>query len=175
MSGFEIAGVVLGALPILFEAIDWYKNSIHRAGVAFRRRKHVDKLARALLLQKQTLEETVKSIIVASGCEDIWRLEDDPLGYLNDENVQSYIGRYLGSNDSAFIEIIKQSNDVVKEIARNIAGLVPSYKVRLSYRRVFAATLVYFVCVITHIRDRIPRMTCLQSSKLTMIIITRIG
>src|SRR6266536_2879170 len=103
MSGIEAAGLLLGALPILFAAVDFSKDGIRRTGAAFRKRKYVEKLARALLLQQQILEETVKSVIIASGCEDIWRLDDDPLGYLKDESVREEVLDYLGAkNDAAF-------------------------------------------------------------------------
>jgi len=130
MSGFEIAGVVLGALPILFKAVDFSKDSFSRAGFAFQKRKNVQKLARALLLQQQILEETVKSVLLASGCDDVWRLERDPYAYLTDENLREEVLDYLGiKNDAAFTGALEQSLHIVKKIAKNISGLVPLYKV----------------------------------------------
>ncbi|KAI9788455.1 MAG: hypothetical protein M1816_006891 [Peltula sp. TS41687] len=126
MPGIEIAGLVLGAIPVLIGAVDLYKDGIRRVGTAFRKRKYVEKLAHALLLQKQILEETVKSILIASGCEHIWRLEDDPVGYLSDEGVREQFLDYLGQNNhTAFTGTLEQSKYIVKKIARNIAGLVP--------------------------------------------------
>ena len=130
MTGIEVAGLVLGAIPILFKAVDLSRDGIHRTGIAFRRRQYVGKLARALLLQQQILVETVKSLIIASGCVDIWRLEDDPLGYLNSKSLGEQVLDYLGpKNGLAFTGTLDQSHDIVKKIARNIAGLVPAIKV----------------------------------------------
>lgn len=130
MSGIEVAGLVLGALPILFAAVDFSRDGFSRAGLAFRKRKNVEKLARALLLQQQILEETVKSVIIASGCEDVWRLDDDPYGYLNDESVREEVLDYLGvKNDAAFTGALEQSSQAVRKIAKNITGLVPAFRV----------------------------------------------
>ncbi|KAH6677735.1 hypothetical protein B0J14DRAFT_475288 [Halenospora varia] len=129
MSGIEVAGLVLGALPILFAAVDFSKDGIHRVGAAFRKKKYVEKLARALLLQQQILEETVKSVLMASGCEDIWHFDQDPLGYLGDASVREEILDYLGpKNELAFTGALQQSCDIVKKIAKNVAGLVPTFK-----------------------------------------------
>jgi len=135
MSGFEIAGVVLGALPILFKAVDFSKDGFSRVGLALHKRKNVQKLARALLLQQQILEETIKSILLASGCEDIWRLDQDPYTYLTDDIVQDEVLDFLGvKNDAAFTGALEQSFHIVKNIAKNITGLVPSYKVCFNTR-----------------------------------------
>lgn len=159
MSGFEIAGVVLGAIPVLIGAVDLSKDSFHRAGTAFRKRKYVQKLARALLLQQQTLEETVKSVVIASGCDDLWRLDEDPLGYLSNKSVREQVQDYLGpKNDTAFTGTLEQSNDIVKQIARNIAGLVPTYKVG-STNNVLQPSLRIHMLISS---NRIPRMTCLE-------------
>lgn len=132
MSGFEIAGVVLGALPILFKAVDFSKDGFSRVGLAFHKRKNVQKLANALLLQQGILEAIVKSILHESGCEDIWRLEQDPYNYLTDKSVQEEVLDFLGAkNDAAFTGALEQCLEIVKKIAKNITGLVPTYKVRL--------------------------------------------
>lgn len=131
MSGFEIAGLVLGALPILFKAVDFSKDGFSRVGLALHKRKNIQKLARALLLQQQILEETVKSVLLASGCEDVGRLDNDPADYLADESIQEEVLDYLGvKNDAAFTGALEQSYHIVKKIAKSITGLVPTYKVR---------------------------------------------
>jgi len=130
MSGIEVAGLLLGALPILFTAVDLAKESIQKGRVFFRKRVYVEKLAYAVLLQQQTLAETVRSLLIRSGCEAVSSLDDDPVGYLNDESVRNQVLDYLGpQNDAAFTGALKQSNDIVKKIARNIAGLVSAVTV----------------------------------------------
>ena len=131
MSGFEIVGVLLGVLPIVLQSVDLYKQSIRRVGTTIRKRKHVEKLAPALLLQQQILEETVKSVVLACGCENVGALEEDPFGYFSNEDVQERVEEFLGPKNSiAFIDLLTANNHVVKKVAKNISGLVPTHQVR---------------------------------------------
>ena len=133
MSGIEVAGLVLGALPILFAAVDLPKSSLQRTLAAFRKRAYVGNLARALLLQKQIIAENVKSLAISSGCEEVWLVDDDPLEYLSGVAVQEQILDYLGvENHTAFVGALEQSHDAVKKIARNIEGLLPGGEVSIT-------------------------------------------
>lgn len=130
MSGIEVAGLVLGALPILFQAIDFYKDGFGKSLRVIRKRKYVEKLSRAVHMQKQILEELVRSIVGASGCENIVQLDDDPLGYLKDEYIREQVQDYLGKrNVDAFNDALEESNAIVKRLSSSIAGLVPDFKV----------------------------------------------
>ena len=134
MSGIEVAGLVLGTLPILFEAVDLYRVNISKGKDILRRRVVVRNLENALLLQQQTLVETVRSVLIKSGCEDAWRLDDDPVAILNDELVGEQILDYLGrTNYATFNWALRQSYDCVQRITRVLSGLVPAMKV--SYHR----------------------------------------
>ena len=134
MSGFEVVGIALGVLPIVLRSIDEYKDSIRRVGTTIRKRKYVEKLARALLLQQQMLEETVKSVILACGCENVGALEEDPFGYFSNEDVRERVEDFLGpKNSTAFVGLLIANNDVVKKVAENIAGLVPAHQVRFPF------------------------------------------
>ena len=131
MSGFEIVGVALGILPIVLKSVDVYKDSIRRVGTTIRKRKYVEKLARALLLHQQILEEIVKSVVLACGCVNVGDLEEDPFGYFSNEEVQERVEDYLGPKNSiAFVGLLTTNNDVVKKVAKNISGLVPAHQVR---------------------------------------------
>ncbi|KAB5586280.1 hypothetical protein GE09DRAFT_945472 [Coniochaeta sp. 2T2.1] len=126
MSGFEIAGVVLGALPVLFACVDLPKQGIQRGLLLFRKRAYIDKLARALLLQKQIIAENIKSVASAAGCDDVWLIDDNPYTYLNDRKVQAQILDYLGSeNYTAFSAVLGQSRDILKKLALNLRGFLP--------------------------------------------------
>jgi len=130
MSGIEVAGLVLGALPILFAAVDASRQSLSKGRVFFRTRKYVEKLSNALLMQEQTLLEVIKSILLGSGCDDMCRLEDDPVAYLRDDIVQEQILDYLGDgNIAAFNGSINQCQNTLKGVATRIGGLVPALQV----------------------------------------------
>lgn len=134
MSGFEVVGIALAVIPIVLQSVDVYKDGIRRVGTTIRKRKHVEKLARALLLQQQILEETVKSVVLACGCENIGALEEDPFEYFNNEDVRERVEDYLGPKNSiAFVSLLTANNDIVKKVAENISGLVPTHKVSFPF------------------------------------------
>jgi hypothetical protein len=135
MSGIEAAGILLGVLPIVLRSVDVYKESIRRVGTTIRKRKHVEKLARALLLQQQILEETVKSVVLASGCGNVEALDEDPFGYFSNEDVRETVEDYLGPKNSfAFVDLLMTNNDIVKKVAENISGLIPAHQVRFRFQ-----------------------------------------
>ncbi len=149
MSGFEVVGIALGILPILLHSVDAYKDSLRRVGTTIRKRKHVEKLARALLLQQQILEETVKSVVLACGCENVGALEEDPFEYFSNEDVRERVEDYLGPKNSiAFVGLLGANNDIVKKVAENISGLVPAHQVSvtrllsMAFRHVPRCTLI---------------------------------
>lgn len=130
MSGIEIAGIVLGVLPILFKALDGYKDSVNRLGQGFRKRKVVEKLARALRMQKQTLENIVKLILLESGCDSLPQEEAHISGFLIDQSNKDRIRDYLGpQNDLTFSDALTECFDSVQRATSRIATYVPSLKV----------------------------------------------
>ena len=134
MSGFEVVGIALGILPIVLRSVDVYKDNIRRVGTTIRKRKHVERLARALFLQQQILEETVKSVVLVCGCENVGALEEDPFAYFSNEDVRERIEDYLGPKNSiAFVGLLTANNDIVKKVAENISGLVPAQQVRFLF------------------------------------------
>ena len=127
MSGFEIVGVVLGALPIIVKAVDLSKENYK---YFFRKRKYVEKLALSLRSQQQHMVEITRSILISSGCKDAYRLDNDPVAYLSDDAVQDQVLDYLGEeNFAVFTDSIKDCHQTVKEVAANMADLVPNLKV----------------------------------------------
>lgn len=131
MAGIEVAGLVLGALLILLKSVDVYRDGFRRFGSAFKKRKHVEKLSRALLLQQQTLEELIKSVALGSGCEDAWALESDPVSYLNNPEVQAQVEEFLGPKNTIFlINELKANYAATKKVAIYISRLVLSNQVQ---------------------------------------------
>lgn len=133
MSGIEVAGLVLGALPLVLKSVDAYRDGFRRIVTTFNKRQHVSKLARALRLQQHTLEELIKSVVLASGLEDVLALDDDPVGYLNNADVQEQVEEYLGPKNTSFlIEELEASIEAVGKVARSMSGLVPGVRVNIT-------------------------------------------
>lgn len=127
MSGIEIAGLVLAFVPLLCGAFDASGGSLRGLRAAFRKRKYIEKLSRALRHHKQFLEETVRSVIVASGCENSGNFDERPMEYLRDHEVKERILDFLGPEaETAFIGSLQESKGIVEIIASHVEGLMPS-------------------------------------------------
>ncbi|OCL00831.1 uncharacterized protein K441DRAFT_418293, partial [Cenococcum geophilum 1.58] len=75
------------------------------------------------------LIEIVKSLLIKSGYKDITLLDNNLVRYLNNKSISSQVLDYLGLvNSAAFSGALKESDNIAKKIARNIAGLVPTIK-----------------------------------------------
>ena len=132
MSGIEVVGLLLGALPILFEAIKSCKNGIQSSKTFFRRRAIVNKLSLALLLQQETLVQIVKTILRQSDYDHALDIDQNPYECLSNGQAQDHILEYLGSENLFLLnEIFRQSYDTLQRIARNIIDFVPGTEVRL--------------------------------------------
>ncbi|KAL7785283.1 hypothetical protein V8C37DRAFT_413001 [Trichoderma ceciliae] len=130
MSTIEIFGIVLRAIPILISGAELCREGYDKSLVAFRKRQYVDKLANALLLQRQTVSETIRLIITRSGHSyDEILLNDDPLTYLQNKMIQTQVLDFLGyENYTALIARLRDIQTNLEEVARHLDGLIPSHK-----------------------------------------------
>ncbi|UKZ45951.1 hypothetical protein TrVGV298_000146 [Trichoderma virens] len=130
MSTFEAFGIVLRAIPILISGAELWREGYDKGRLAFRKRQYVDKLANALLLQRQTVSETVHLIITRSGYSyDEALLNEDPLAYFQNENIQTQVEDFLGDeNYKALIGRIRDMQTTLEEVAKHLDGLIPSHK-----------------------------------------------
>jgi len=131
MSGVEVVGLLLGAIPLLFPVLDHYKSGLSRIGAGFRKRKHIEKLVRALRLQQQTLVEILKSVLLSSGCGDLPDDQAEFRALLARGDVQEDIMDYLGKeNHTAFLDALEECSTSLQQVTKKIAGVVPGLKVR---------------------------------------------
>ncbi len=64
MSGFEIAGVVLGALPLLISAMEHYESSLDRLVAFFKWKDELNKAMRELWIQHSYYEMTLRNLLM---------------------------------------------------------------------------------------------------------------
>jgi len=124
MSGFEIAGVVLGAFPIAISALDKYREVATRFGLFFRiqleYKKWRDDLElhqllftrhlKLLLLPLVADDDKIKVLLAAPG-GDSWR----------DPSVSSLLEQRLRDSYGLYFEYIKGIKRVMDEINRELA------------------------------------------------------
>lgn len=137
MSGIELASLILGAVPVLVTAVDLSRSGYQKSTIPFRKRRYVGMLTNALLLQRQTVAETTRLLVVHSGClcNDHalqTQLDDDLSGYLEDENVREQILDFLGEkNHAALTGSLQEIHIILKRVAKQLSGIVPASQVRL--------------------------------------------
>ena len=121
MSGFEVAGILLAAIPIVIESL----KSANKGKVLFKRQRHVDKLIHALQHQQACLVLTIKALFVRSGVVDF--AEDwEKLPSLLQEraDIREIMEDFLGTRTFAIYEhSVGQCEKAVSEIAKRIGGV----------------------------------------------------
>ncbi|KAF3133223.1 hypothetical protein TWF569_010667 [Orbilia oligospora] len=122
----EIAGLVLGALPILYGSVRVYRDTSKTVNRILRKRIYVDELVNALILLEGTLKLLVKSLLQDSGA---WNFEHDPFEYLKDQDVKQQLQEHLGPEmEAAFASTMEQIYDVIRGMAKSIGGVIPELK-----------------------------------------------
>ncbi|KAJ3578105.1 hypothetical protein NPX13_g2467 [Xylaria arbuscula] len=124
MSGFEIAGVVLGAIPLVISALEHYKAGKGAAATFFKCRDQLDTLICRLKLQQCLLyfnlvellrdagvEEAIEEDLTEERCRRI--LEESK----NEEAVRAYLGVVPYS---MFLEILKRYETCLTVLARKL-------------------------------------------------------
>ncbi|KAF3198559.1 hypothetical protein TWF106_004550 [Orbilia oligospora] len=125
----EVAGLVLGALPILYGSVRVYRDTSKTINRILRKRIYVDELVDALILLEGTLKLLVKSLLQDSGCESAWSFGLDPFEYLKDQDVKQQLQEHLGPEmEAVFARTMGRIYDVIRETAKSIGGVVPELK-----------------------------------------------
>ena len=131
MSGIEVAGLVLGAIPVLIETLKFLKSGMQMSRIFFRRQAVFNKLTLALIFQQETLAQIIRSILIQSGCDTVLDFDHNPHDVLVDGQTQEHILEYLGEKNLYILtETLKQSYETVHSVAQNISCFVPVLEVR---------------------------------------------
>jgi hypothetical protein len=132
VTGVEVAGLVLAVLPLLLPLLDEYKDGMRRTAIFFKRKKHVDKLAKALLTQRVLLAENVRTLLLRVEVDNV---PEEPVKLLallhgNDE-IKDRIEEYLGKEAYAlWIDAISSSESVIRRLIKGIDSFIPLLHVR---------------------------------------------
>ncbi|KAJ9638044.1 hypothetical protein H2204_004635 [Knufia peltigerae] len=139
MSGIEVAGLILGALPILIEGLDLYKKGLKSLRSSFRRRKVVEELTCDLTIQLNILEELLRFILNNSGYETPQTLSAKSLEILRDDEVKNAVASYLGPKYDAITEAMRQCQEIVYRLVPKIARIAPPVKERCELSQIIEA------------------------------------
>lgn len=133
MSGFEIVGVVLGAIPLLISAIEKYKATSQRLKYFKYKEPYIAQLIQSLEDQKFFLESDLYIPLNST------HLEEDQINHLicqpnpdlfQDTEISQALREYLGDGYAPYQRAVTRCHQILVQIASNINGLASTAQVR---------------------------------------------
>lgn len=122
MSGIEVAGLVLGAIPLIISAIEHYESGLDRTKVFFKWQDVLEKARRDLWVQYSSYEMTLRLLLVDLSSEaELEELLSEPKSTLwdNPELVDGLRGK-LGETYQVYVYTVQQMEGCVKTLARHL-------------------------------------------------------
>ena len=132
MSGFEIVGLILGAVPVTIAALKHYKTTHEMLRYYNYKSIYIDRLVQALEEQKFCLEAEFDIVLRAAGLaqQDAGAMDPEHLHtLLIRSDVAEELGRYLGRGYEPYRKALLRCETSLEEIVRSIGGLVPGSQV----------------------------------------------
>ena len=127
MSGLEVAGVILGAIPIIISAIDKYKTTSQRLKWFRYKEPYIAQLIQSLKEQKFFLESDI--IVTLKMSTDLesneisnWLQKPDS-SLFEDPEIAEAVREYLGEGYIQYKGAIDRCQCILEGIAKDISGL----------------------------------------------------
>ncbi|KAF2790435.1 hypothetical protein K505DRAFT_327588 [Melanomma pulvis-pyrius CBS 109.77] len=129
MSGLEIAGVLLGAFPLIISGLEHWRDVAKVGGFFWRVRKEYTTCRREVrfheILYKRNLKELLLPIVDDDDDDDggeVARLVGDPGGKgWSSKALQERLERRLQESYDLYMEIICEMNETAKELRKELA------------------------------------------------------
>jgi hypothetical protein len=122
MSGFEIAGLVLGSLPLIIAAIEHYESSLDRAAVFFKWQDVLEKAIRELWIQHTSFEMTLRTLLVDHTSEaELDELLSQPKSVLwQSPALNQALRDELGAAYDVYNSTVEEIEGYVRTLARHL-------------------------------------------------------
>jgi len=128
MSGFEIAGVVLGAIPLIISALENYKAGKGVVATMLKYHGLLDDLIHRLKTQQMffyiDILQLLREARVAEIANNADPTEEDCVNILRNSRTGREIKVYLGRLYKPFIEILERYESCLKTIAGSLGHLL---------------------------------------------------
>ncbi|KAI0474347.1 hypothetical protein F4859DRAFT_482758 [Xylaria cf. heliscus] len=132
MSGFEVVGIALGAIPLLISALEHYERGIKTIQIVRRRAKVMHSLATALSTEQTILRNTCETLL--GGIiepKDIKPLLAEPFGPLwQDPDTKALVEQRLDHTLKDFKALVHSMEEAVEEMRLKL-GLGADYQIRI--------------------------------------------
>ena len=124
MSGLEVVGVVLGAVPLIITALKGYQNLGKKRDAFKRKSLHLDRMIKALDWQQKLILSDVKIVLRNAGLDEMTIDQEVGNGHYQDlfkrPGIQSAVVSVLRENYSTYLEIIHQCEITILGVARAV-------------------------------------------------------
>lgn len=125
MSGFEIAGVILGALPLIISALEGYKELNRKRELFFKRAWHISRMISSLCEQQKLIEGDLQVLLLAVGIEKLdlgtitaGKCQD----LLQQPDMVDEIKIFMGSRYTTYLDTLSKCEEILFKVARSIGG-----------------------------------------------------
>ncbi|KAL4925913.1 uncharacterized protein BDV17DRAFT_165990 [Aspergillus undulatus] len=129
MSGVEVVGILLGAIPLVVSALKAYKESKQRYIWFMSKEPHIDRLIQSLNEQIYFIRSDVDVALRSTDLEQDkikTFLSDPDLDLLRDREVADAIQDYLGEGFQLYLSALARCQGTICHIVQNLNGLVSS-------------------------------------------------
>ncbi|KAI1115603.1 hypothetical protein F5Y14DRAFT_460325 [Nemania sp. NC0429] len=124
MSGFEIAGIVLGALPLMISALEHYKSGRSTLASIVKYQGQLTKLLDRLKDQRRAFYFEILDLLRSAEIEEVEDRTDispeDCMVILKNAKNEHRLQEYLGIHHNDFIGILRRYEGCLKSIARRL-------------------------------------------------------
>ncbi|RYC62558.1 hypothetical protein CHU98_g3645 [Xylaria longipes] len=124
MSGFGIAGIVLGAIPLVISALENYKTGQSTLAALVKYQGQLDKLLYQLKVQQTEFYFDILELLRSAEIEEVDdRVNislEDCLSILQNNKNEGQLQEYLGIHHSAFFDILRRYEQCLKKIAKKL-------------------------------------------------------
>ncbi|KAI0115596.1 hypothetical protein GGR51DRAFT_503510 [Nemania sp. FL0031] len=124
MSGFEIVGVVFGAIPLVISALEHYKTGQSTLAALIKYQGELDKLLHRLKVQQTALYFDIVQLLRSAGIEEVDNRTDisleDCLLILQSKKSGGQLQEYLGTHYDAFLDILRRYEECLRKIVKKL-------------------------------------------------------
>ena len=121
MSGFEVAGIILGAIPIIVTALQQYKTAKEKLSYFGNKALYIDRLIDSLEEQRVLIETDLYILLKATGV-DIGAHSFMSHGQVfQDDEVEKELQDYLGAIYDPYRKALVRCEGALKAIAVKIS------------------------------------------------------
>lgn len=131
MSGVEVVGILLGAIPLVVSAIKSYKTTKQRHKWVTKKDLYIDRLIQSLNEQIYFIRADVQIALRSTDLEQgkiTAFLTDPDLDLLRNQEVADAIRDHLGEGFQLYLDALARCQDTICNIVKNLNGLVSGAK-----------------------------------------------